>query len=123
MRRSIMENQNNIRFISRFVLLVVLLAAVSTSVSQKADAFDTLALMKVIGFKENGNVLLLNSDNQMMPEVEPPKFRLEKGNTVIVDINVKYENGNLMIEKIRIDDILGKGKNKKKPDSSDSKGI
>ena len=118
-----MENQNNIRFISKFVLLVMLFAAVSICVIQNADAFDTLAVMKVIGFKANGNVLLLNSDNQIMPEVEPPKFKLEKGNTVIVNINVKYENGNLMIERIRIDDVLEKGKDKKKPASSDSMGI
>ncbi len=118
-----MEKQSNIRFISRFVLLVMLFAATSIAVTHKAYGFDTLALMKVIGFRENGNVLLLNSDNQVMPEVEPPKFKLEKGNLVIVDINVRYGNGNLMIERIRIDDILEKGKDKKKPASSDSMGI
>ena len=118
-----MEKQNNIRFISRFVLLIVLFAAISIAATHKAYGFDTLAIMQVIGFKENGNVLLLNSDNQIMPEVEPPKLKLEKGYLVIVDIKVKYENGNLMIKRIRIEDILDSRNDKKKPASTDSKGI
>lgn len=118
-----MEKQNKFRFISRFVLLMVLFAVTSIAVTHKAYGFDTLALMHVIGFKENGNVLLLNSDNQVMPEVEPPKFKLEKGNLVIVDIKVKYENGNLMIKNLRIDNVLDSRNDKKKPASRSSKGI
>lgn len=118
-----MEKQNNTKLIGRFVLLMVLFAAISIAATHKAYGFDTLALVQVIGFKENGNVLLLNSDNQVMPEVEPPKFKLEKGYLVIVDIEVKYENGNLMTKKIRIDDVLDSGNDKKKPASTGSMGI
>ena len=118
-----MKKQNKFRVISRFVLLVMFFAVVPISATKDVYAFDTLALMQVIGFNENGNVLLLNSDNQVMPEVEPPKFKLEKGYLVIVDINVKYENGNLLIEKIRIDDVLEKGEKQKNPASMGLKGI